>query len=644
MARLANCPHCNHELFVPDGADQNALAKCPACRAFFELKDVASRELSAVVLMEPGVPVVSDLKITSVPEEMSSAPTWNGDVPEHQPIAAHDSENPMPPAMEGPAMESRSEASALESAGHETPEEAAARIDQWFRSAKTLSDIPPLDVQPAAEQHQEEHVEITAPSEPALDAPPAEFGAVESRLPDFTNADAPPHDEPATSDLTSGDDLDRPAWDDSQHMDKLLADLQNQPIDTFEPSTNERALEPSADVLDDDQPEPEHEFQTAAATEWVSDGPPVIAPLVGKLHRKRSVVRMLVMPLVGGVIGLALGYYALLWIKGPSIDFLELAKYLPPAALPSSFHNEAKPSPPAPKSSMASDLAAATGKAADTTTNTPAAIKAGETASPASTPEKQAAFTTPTQPAATSKTAVDTDDRYAVPPKPNTVPAITGEPAPLDAPPAKAITKHAPASELPMAAPVKLANAPTFAASDVATSLQAANAAQAALATGNLSDGGAVARAKGTSYMVLADLAQKATLMDASSNPADSAREQQQADEFFRRTLADAHTRNEVAQIVPKWLAHPKRPQNGVFFAGNVTRVEHKGDVVEYGIEVGGTALTVVVPAGARKSTEPSIHPVGVAGWIADKPADQIPGYSGASPQVIFAQSLLTLE
>jgi len=39
------------------------------------------------------------------------------------------------------------------------------------------------------------------------------------------------------------------------------------------------------------------------------------------------------------------------------------------------------------------------------------------------------------------------------------------------------------------------------------------------------------------------------------------------ADEFFRKLLSNTHTRDEVAQIAPRWLSHPKRPQNGVFFA-----------------------------------------------------------------------------
>jgi hypothetical protein len=245
--------------------------------------------------------------------------------------------------------------------------------------------------------------------------------------------------------------------------------------------------------------------------------------------------------------------------------------------------------------------------------------------------EKQATFTAPTEPA---KKTADTDDRYATPAAKNE-PAVR-EPAPLEAPPAKAITESAPKAET-----VHIANGPSFAAADVTTALAAADAAQAGLVTGNLQDGKEVAHTKGVSYMAIADLAQKATFADS----ADAAKSQQQADEFFRKLLSNAHTRDEVAQIVPRWLSHPKRPQNGVFLAGSVKHGENKGAVVEYEVELsGGPAVVIVVPAAAGQPAELSTKPVAVVGSIVDKPADEIAGYTGRSPQVVFAKKLMPLE
>src|ERR1700704_1469794 len=52
MARVASCPQCEHDLFVPDDAEPSALVKCPQCRAFFELQHAESRELPAALVVE----------------------------------------------------------------------------------------------------------------------------------------------------------------------------------------------------------------------------------------------------------------------------------------------------------------------------------------------------------------------------------------------------------------------------------------------------------------------------------------------------------------------------------------------------------------------------------------------------------------
>src|SRR5262249_30764342 len=145
---------------------------------------------------------------------------------------------------------------------------------------------------------------------------------------------------------------------------------------------------------------------------------------------------------------------------------------------------------------------------------------------PAPPAEKQANFTTPVEP---PKKPADTDDRYAIPAAKN---EPAREPAPLDVPPAKAITENATKAE-----PVRIANGPSFTAADVTAAFQAAAAAEGGLVTGNLQDGKEVAHTKGVSYMAIADFAQKATFADS----ADSAKAQQEADEFFRKLLSNAH-------------------------------------------------------------------------------------------------------
>jgi hypothetical protein len=119
----------------------------------------------------------------------------------------------------------------------------------------------------------------------------------------------------------------------------------------------------------------------------------------------------------------------------------------------------------------------------------------------------------------------------------------------------------------------------------------------------------------------------------------------QGADEIFRRILAEPHTRDEVGQIVLKWIASPNRRQGGVFFAGSILGHEAKGPVSECSLTLpGGQALPVLIPARVADELKASQTPVAVVGWIVDDPAERVTGYTGTTPQAIFAPKLIPLE
>ena len=125
----------------------------------------------------------------------------------------------------------------------------------------------------------------------------------------------------------------------------------------------------------------------------------------------------------------------------------------------------------------------------------------------------------------------------------------------------------------------------------------------------------------------------------------DAAKLQQEADGLFRAILATPHTREEVGQIVPKWIASPNRRHGGVFFAGSVASHEAKGSVSECSIDLGGgQSLPVLLPAALGEQLKGSSTPVAVVGWIVDKPAENVPGYTGTAPQAVFASKLIPLE
>ena len=80
---------------------------------------------------------------------------------------------------------------------------------------------------------------------------------------------------------------------------------------------------------------------------------PFVLPGIPRARKKRSVVRTLIGTALGGVIGLAIGYFVLLHLLGPDGDLLKVAQYLPDAVLPASLksspaqvvHTPAAPAP-----------------------------------------------------------------------------------------------------------------------------------------------------------------------------------------------------------------------------------------------------------------------------------------------------------
>lgn len=668
MPQLAKCPQCQHDLLAPEDVVSGAWVRCPSCWSFFQMKDATTRALPTLEVIESTTQAKEAMSKAAQTVQNVSTETWSEkptemdepakiNEPEHaEPEVAHDLHIAQPEADDlleqetqpyepvlldepttislNPVLQTPSEpeAETIELAGIEeqaegdvpleTPEEAAQRIDAWFRSAKTLEDVPQVSDLPLMDE--------TALDEPS--AIEAKTPALESAATNATiDLDSAHIDELALSDdfelEHASESPSEPVapWDDSHHMDQLLADIQDQPEhNEFQPEIAE-----TADEIHDE--EAGHSAEPAA--DWMPEESLTTSAAGGSPQRGRSLVRTLVLPAVCGVLGLALGYYVLLWIRGPQIDVLDAAKYLPKAMLPSSFSQ-----PPQPKLAAAPAIPPASDTAAQPPAAEPSAAP-GDTAQnadavkPNDAPaEKQASFTEPVNP---NKAPTADDNRYGA-----AAPAgdKAAEPAPFSPQPAAPVSDNPPA---PASDVVHISGVPSFSATDLAAALVAAKDAQTGLVTGSLSDGINVAKTKGFSYSILADLAQKATFVDPSA--ADAAKLQQDANTIFRETLSTPHARDEVAQIVPKWIGSPNRKQGGVFFAGNVVVGDKQGSVVEGTVDIGaGQPLPVLLsPAMADK---PPTGPVAVVGYIIDKPADRITGYSGTAPQAVFVGKLIPLQ
>jgi hypothetical protein len=220
------------------------------------------------------------------------------------------------------------------------------------------------------------------------------------------------------------------------------------------------------------------------------------------------------------------------------------------------------------------------------------------------------------------------DDRYGT------------EPSPLEEEPAAAPI----ADDYPGPPAARLLHGPLFTVEQLATALEAGKTAQERLMTGDLSDE-SVRRTKGMSYAKLCDLAEALTFVDRTAPSVESEDAIDGADRLFRETLADSHTRDEVAKIAPIWTNSPHRGHGGIFLAGSVSGGQIEGDVYQYELSFDGDKkLTLLMPEPLGPAVESSGHPVGIVGSIVDNPAAQISGYTGTAERVIWVARAIPLD
>jgi len=183
---------------------------------------------------------------------------------------------------------------------------------------------------------------------------------------------------------------------------------------------------------------------------------------------------------VGGIFGLALGYYALLWLDRSSIAAKKSIFWTSPitcrkAVLPSCFARKMKQPPALPHRKwpqISLRLRGCQTGAAKEVEPVARRLRATQRRKKAARSRREASGVYRASRSAREEVA-DPDDRYAIPAR-KSEPAMR-EPAPLDTPPAKAITENTSKVE-----PIRIVNAPSFTAADMQHRLAAANTAEAA--------------------------------------------------------------------------------------------------------------------------------------------------------------------
>jgi hypothetical protein len=348
-------------------------------------------------------------------------------------------------------------------------------------------------------------------------------------------------------------------------------------------------------------------------------------------------LRTLVGVVGGGAIGILGGAYALLWLRGPAVDVLHMANWLPPAMLPPTMQ------PLLDEGSQENNQVAVEAS----TNTTPTDDDSGSIVSPETTTLEFAE--SPDEPTDEQDAAAGDAELAAAPDKTRTLhqdaavmPAAATEPAEetsatptvadavaeteVDAP------KHWPTTPIVG----KLRNAPRYTVADLDALLIDADAAHRRFLAGDLSRKDDVA-AMGQAYIELCKLAERFTLTDPAEFGNELITKQMNAKNIFRGTVGLPARRNDLAMIAGRWLQHNRRPNQGVILLGKVADLRAQGPWTEYTIETplgDSTAVSKVLMDGVPFASGAEVAVVGTV--IAD-PRQAIAGYEGDAPQVIIA-------
>jgi hypothetical protein len=414
----------------------------------------------------------------------------------------------------------------------------------------------------------------------------------------------------------------------SSRLDQLLSDLIKTPSESASssatagpPSPTEFEANLDGDfepeyAAEDEHAEAEDEEILVPALSGAIDDDQLPSDLRTAPRRKRrpAGLRTLVGIVGGGALGLLLGAYGLLWLKGPAGDIAGIAQWLPPALLPASMHTIAD----------ADDAAKADewSEPEDVT-----ALAAAE--------ESEASDITPTE----EPTALANADQ---PPMldPAVTPAAAVEP----------VAEETPVDSLPQptvwpTTPIvgDLRDVKLYSVAELDDLLDAADAAHRKFLKGDLAQQESWAT-MGPAYMKIAGLAERYTLTDPAQFSNELITKQMAAKNVFRGTVGDPARRADLATIAARWLQHERRQNNGVLLIGRVRDIRPAGRWSEYVIDVplgdGQVAAHVLM----EKIDFSTGDEVAVAGAILPRPQEQLSGYEGDAPQVIVAGYAFTPE
>lgn len=545
------CPRCQATLSLPEATPAAADVQCPVCKAEFAVAAARRPELPVarvVTRVAPPTPKTTPSYLDLKLDDLSAS-----GVHVYEPGSSNPSPIPTPP--------------------QQTP-----------ATAKIAVQHAPSAVQPKSLDHYDD-----VDAELDLDvSPPA---AAERSVPDVDPHAATVAISPGKT-VTLNEQLTAAATRETKPA-AIPAKQTTAPV-----AAPSFTTDPHAHNNEDDDANDDNGASPFAAGEFN------IKPGKRRPRRKTEVVGMVGI-VCGGVIGLLLGGYALLWIRGEDGDLFQMSRWLPPSLLPPSLQK-----------STASDA----GKKAAGIQGATFAENASGVADEDEPSADQGAAGMPLN---------LKRDR-------SVTPATAIEPAAGNA------NKESAPAVAPLAVkwPVTpligdLRDVKLYSLSELAPTVAAGEQASKTFIAGDLSKREFV-RPMGGAYIQLCALAEQFTLAD----PADYGSEQ-----FTQLALAKAALRavtvtgrrDDLAVIATRWVQHNRRQNQGAVFYGTVRDLRAMGPWTECQVEIAQGDNTVEVPVLLDRLKFNVGREVGVIGVIVADPQKHIKGYEGDEPQIVVA-------
>jgi hypothetical protein len=559
MPRITICPRCTSHLGLPADVSPAAQVQCPICEVEFSLATVAPRELPQARIVER----VEAEQPGGEPKQLSPQQRLSQLIRASaaQPAAADESvETELTEAYDDAYQDADPELAATQAAPKEELQLGSSRLDQL------LSDLIKTPTPTSASQ---------APSVPAsqtesLSLPTAT--AVESALEQDFEADLEVEET------------------------KYHAD--------FDGAEQQREQE---------------EIPVPAFAEASSgDGLPENLRTTPRRKRRPAGLRTLVGVVGGGALGILLGAYGLLWLKGPSGDFLGLTRLLPPSMLPTSA------------TQVADDDSASVDDVNDSLNDS-----AEQESVLAAVEQPPLEFDSAVAPATAEEPVQNSE---ADQPVGDLVASAPDTPAPtLADPPAQSQTWPT----TPIVGDLR--GVKLYSVAQLDELIPAADKAHREFLAGDLSREESWST-MGPAYMTLASLAERYTLIDPAAYGNDLVAKQMAAKEIFRGVVGDPARRADLATVAARWLQHARRLNQGVILVGRVRDLRPQGKWTEYVVDVplGESAVEASVLLDEVRFS--AGDEIAVVGAILPRPGEQLAGFQGDASQRVIAGWAFTPE